>query len=169
MLQRNSKYCTYLYSPIGLLRIYADEHAITGLQFDPNVYYADTNDILHDAKRQLIEYFEGKRKVFELPVKLDGTVFQHQVWNAIADIAYGRSKSYKDIAKQIGNPASVRAVGKCTSLNPIPIIIPCHRILGVQGDLTGYRGGLKRKEWLLQLENPFVQLSLFEQEYRLVK
>ncbi len=161
MIQIDFKYSTYLHSPIGLLGIYANEDAITGLRFEPGIFRSDTNEILYRAQRQLIEYFEHKRQDFDLALCLSGTSFQRLVWEEIAGVKYGRTSTYGAIAKKIARPKAVRAVGKCTGLNPVPIIIPCHRIVGAHGALTGYRGGLELKKWLLAHENPVVQLDLF--------
>jgi methylated-DNA-[protein]-cysteine S-methyltransferase len=105
------------------------------------------------AAQQLTEYFNGSRTTFELPLAPAGTAFQQQVWRALLDISYGHTACYGDIARAINNPKGVRAVGLANSRNPIAIIIPCHRIIGANGTLTGYAGGLDKKEWLLRLEN----------------
>lgn len=102
--------------------------------------------------RQLEEYFAGKRREFDLPLAPQGTPFQRRVWNALTKIPFGKAVSYSDIAERIGNPNAVRAVGLANGRNPIPIVIPCHRVIGKDGSLTGYGGGLPIKEKLLQLE-----------------
>ena len=107
-----------------------------------------------EAYTQLSEYLKGKRKTFDLPFKMRGTQFQLQVWNALLDIPYGETRSYKQIAEAIGNPKAVRAVGMANNRNPLLIIVPCHRIIGKNGSLVGYAGGLDKKEFLLRLENP---------------
>ncbi len=107
-----------------------------------------------EAYAQLSEYLNGKRKTFDLPFKMRGTQFQLQVWNALLDIPYGETRSYKQIAEAIGNPKAVRAVGMANNRNPLLIIVPCHRIIGKNGSLVGYAGGLDKKEFLLRLENP---------------
>lgn len=104
------------------------------------------------AVRQLIEYFAGKRRRFDLPLKPGGTAFQQKVWTALTTIPYGTTITYRDLARRIGNPAAVRAVGRANATNPIPIIIPCHRVIGADGSLTGFGGGLPLKEVLLRLE-----------------
>ena len=106
-----------------------------------------------EAYAQLSEYLNGKRKTFDLPFKMRGTQFQLQVWNALLDIPYGETRSYKQIAEAIGNPKAVRAVGMANNRNPLLIIVPCHRIIGKNGSLVGYAGGLDKKEFLLRLEN----------------
>ena len=102
--------------------------------------------------KQLFEYFSGKRTVFELELALRGTAFQLDVWNALRDIPYGDTISYAELARRIGKPNAVRAVGAANGANPIPVIIPCHRVIGSNGTLTGYGGGIERKQWLLALE-----------------
>lgn len=102
--------------------------------------------------KQLSEYFAGKRTVFELDLALRGTTFQLDVWNALRDIPYGDTISYAELARRIGKPNAVRAVGAANGANPIPVIIPCHRVIGSNGTLTGYGGGIERKQWLLALE-----------------
>lgn len=105
-----------------------------------------------EAYAQLSEYLNGKRKTFDLPFKMRGTQFQLQVWNALLDIPYGETRSYKQIAEAIGNPKAVRAVGMANNRNPLLIIVPCHRIIGKNGSLVGYGEGLEMKEFLLRLE-----------------
>lgn len=104
------------------------------------------------ALGQLAEYFAGRRRAFDLPLDLLGTAFQRQVWQAVATVPYGETRSYSEIARAIGRPAAVRAVGAANGASPLPPIIPCHRILGASGALTGYSGGLEMKAWLLDLE-----------------
>ena len=109
------------------------------------------------VEEQLLEYFEGKRKKFELPLSPDGTVFQKKVWNALLDIPYGEERSYQDIAVAVGSPKGCRAVGMANHNNPIIIVIPCHRVIGKSGKLVGYGGGLDMKERLLSLEKGFMK------------
>ncbi|GHS92772.1 methylated-DNA--protein-cysteine methyltransferase [Alphaproteobacteria bacterium] len=108
--------------------------------------------VLQEAFQQLNAYFQGRLKTFSLPLCLKGTVFQHKVWQATLQCPYGRTTTYKDLAVYINNPKASRAVGLALNKNPLPIFIPCHRVLGRYGDLTGYRGGLALKETLLQWE-----------------
>lgn len=108
--------------------------------------------LLKDAEKQLEEYFCGKRKKFNLPLKQEGTEFMQSVWKALETIPYGETRSYKQIAEMIGNPKAVRAVGMANHKNNIPIIIPCHRVIGNNGKLVGYALGLEMKQWLLDLE-----------------
>ncbi len=115
---------------------------------------------MYGVFRQLHEYLNLERKVFEIPLDIIGTDFQMQVWNEVKKIRYGETISYKTLATRIMNPGSVRAVGGANSLNPVPIVIPCHRVIGINGSLTGYSGGLEIKEHLLQLEGT-ISLELF--------
>lgn len=108
--------------------------------------------LLKDAEKQLEEYFCGKRKKFNLPLKQEGTEFMQSVWKVLETITYGETRSYKQIAEMIGNPKAVRAVGMANNKNNIPIIIPCHRVIGNNGKLVGYALGLEMKQWLLDLE-----------------
>lgn len=108
--------------------------------------------LLLETQKQLQEYFDKKRKIFELPIYMEGTPFQKKVWEALRTIPYGEIRTYKDIAEQIGNPKACRAVGGANHNNPIAIIVPCHRVIGTGGKLTGYAGGLKIKEKLLKIE-----------------
>jgi methylated-DNA-[protein]-cysteine S-methyltransferase len=155
------KYCTQFESPVGKLLLIADETALNGIYFDgARDYPADTRDceerpdhpILKKTRRQLEEYFAGRRKTFDLPLAPAGTPFQLSVWKALERIAYGETQSYGQIAQSIGKPKAVRAVGAANGANPIPIVIPCHRVIGSDGSLTGYGGGLTRKRQLLALE-----------------
>ena len=118
-----------------------------------------------DYQRQLREYLVGRRRVFELPLDPRGSDFQREVWRAVESIPYGATATYSEIANRIGKPSAVRAVGAANGANPIPLVIPCHRVLGSDGSLTGYGGGLPLKEWLLALEGiretPAVQKRLF--------
>lgn len=130
------------YKPANLTRLHPD---------DPYMY---------GVFRQLHEYLNLERKIFDIPLDIIGTDFQMQVWNEVKQIRYGETISYKALAGRIKNPGSVRAVGGANSLNPVPIIIPCHRVVGINGSLTGYSGGLEIKEHLLQLEGT-ISLELF--------
>ena len=147
----------YIDSPIGWLRIFENGRGITRIQFvsdtreQLNITEANT-PLLKEAVRQLTDYFAGKRKEFALPLDPRGTNFQLKTWEALQDIPYGETRTYKHIAETIGCPKGCRAVGLANNRNPIPIIVPCHRVIGVNGSLTGYAGGLDKKEWLLALE-----------------
>lgn len=142
-------------SPIGCIAVEDNSVEITAVRFlkskaAENVCKA--SQIGEEAKRQLDEYFSGKRKSFELPILMNGTDFQKQVWNELMNIPYGEVCSYKDIAVRIGNPKAFRAVGGANNKNCIPIIIPCHRVIGSGGKLVGYRDGTEIKEFLINLE-----------------
>lgn len=144
----------YITTSIGLLEISAYNDAIKSVEFVENVSHSESNiAIINNAKTQLIEYFNGKRKVFNLKLALEGTEFQIRVWNALINIPYGQTVSYGDIATAIGNSKASRAVGGANNKNPIAIIVPCHRVIGANQKLVGYGGGLWRKEGLLELEN----------------
>ena len=148
----------YYKSPIGNLIIMEEENAIIKLCFKEQEI-TNIKDIqefetplLKKAKKQLEEYFEGKRKKFDLALRLNGTSFQNKVWKALLNIPYAKTCSYKDIAKNIGNENASRAVGNANNKNPLPIFIPCHRVIGSNGKLIGYAGGLDIKIKLLELE-----------------
>lgn len=115
-----------------------------------------SSSIMHEAKKQLEEYFNGERKDFSLPISLEGTPFQKSVWQALQEIPYGTTKSYQEVATIVGNRNSVRAVGGANHHNPISIIVPCHRVIGKNGTLVGYGGGLDVKAFLLKLEETFL-------------
>lgn len=150
------KYIFFYDTEIGNIYIAEEDNFIT------NLYFKDERDLegseiketplIKEAKKQLDEYFKGKRKEFDLPLKAIGTEFQQKVWNALLQIPYGETKYYGEIAEMIGNPKAPRAVGLANNRNPISIFIPCHRVIGKNGKLVGYGGGLYIKELLLNLE-----------------
>ena len=151
-------YC-YFNTPIGELLLAGEEDALTTIGFpkgamrrDPESDWIYNEAPFADVCSQLDEYFSGERKEFDLPIKLNGTEFQVSVLDALLTIPYGQTTSYGAIAKQIGRPKAVRAVGAANGRNPIPIIVPCHRVIGSSGDLTGFGGGLDTKAALLRLE-----------------
>lgn len=132
------------------IEIELDEIGITGMSFSNEIdVVLDTNN---EIQRQLTEYENGTRKIFELPLHLKGTDFQKQVWNALLEIPFGETRSYQEIAIRVGRPKALRAVGGACNRNPIGIIVPCHRVIGKNGSLTGYAGGLSYKELLLKHE-----------------
>lgn len=146
----------YYNSPLGVIKITADSKGITKIDFT-NKKKIDkqseiSNEILLECIKQLDEYFQNKRQKFELKLNLHGTDFQKKVWRELLKIPFGKTSSYGEIARRIKNPKAIRAVGQAVGKNPISIVIPCHRIIGSDGSLTGYAGGLWRKEWLLKLE-----------------
>jgi len=138
-------------SPIGVLKLISDEQCLKSISFDQEYIEIDsfTPDVLTCALKQLEEYFSGNRKKFDLAINPEGTEFQQRVWDQVMLLEYGYTKSYAEIARDIGSVNSGRAVGMANGRNPIPIIIPCHRIIGHNGKLTGYAGGLEKKKWLL--------------------
>jgi len=143
----------YYESPIGLVEVGATDDAVTSLFFvEDRKEGAASNVLCAETVRQLAEYFDGKREDFDLPLELTGTEFQRQVWTELTSIPFGQTVSYGDLARSIGKPSAVRAVGSANGDNPISIIVPCHRVIGSDGGLTGYGGGLERKEWLLKHE-----------------
>lgn len=147
-------YYGYYKSPIGCIKIEAEDNYITALDFVVDIGEENTSEIIERCKSQLEEYFIGKRKKFELEIKyLNGTEFQTKVWETLRDIPYGETVSYKWIAEKIGNPKAVRAVGGANNRNRIAIIVPCHRVIGANGKLVGYAGGIDKKEYLLKIES----------------
>ncbi|MDT8719320.1 methylated-DNA--[protein]-cysteine S-methyltransferase [Clostridium sp. 19966] len=148
----------YFYdTEIGRIAITDNGSEITNLYFIketmPNGFEINETALIKEAHSQLEEYFSGKRKAFKLPLLPIGTDFQQSVWKALQDIPFGETRSYGEIAKAVGNPKASRAVGMANNRNPIPIFIPCHRVIGANGKLVGYGGGLDIKEHLLKLEN----------------
>jgi methylated-DNA-[protein]-cysteine S-methyltransferase len=150
---------TFIDSPLGTLLLAGSRHALKVLGFSrgDKARTADASWQRDDAAfqlvhRQLDEYFAGQRREFDVPLAPDGTDFQRAVWHALTSIPYGTTCSYQDIAVRIDQPRALRAVGAANGANPIPIIIPCHRVIGADGSLTGFGGGLDSKRWLLDLE-----------------
>ena len=146
----------YIYdSAYGNVVIESDGSAIVGIKTEANakmIGKKEASTLTDIAAKQLEEYFAGERKRFDLPLNPSGTDFQRSVWKALTDIPYGKTKTYKQIAEMIGNPKACRAVGMANNKNPIWIVIPCHRVIGADGTLTGYGGGLNMKKRLLELE-----------------
>ncbi len=156
-------YC-YLDTPIGELLLAGEEDALVMIGFpkgsmrrEPESEWIYNEKPLADASCQLREYFDGERREFDLPLRLGGTEFQVSVLEALQKIPYGETTSYGEIARRIGRPKAVRAVGAANGRNPIPIVVPCHRVIGSTGDLTGFGGGLDTKEALLRLEAEHTQ------------
>lgn len=150
----------YYNTEIGKIGIEENGAAITKIFYINDDLQEDMSEkseteLIKEAIRQLDEYFQGKRSVFDLPLEPKGTEFQKRVWNALKEIPFGETKSYGDIAKIIGNEKAARAVGMANNKNPIPIIIPCHRVIGANGKLVGYAGGLHIKEKLLKIEKNY--------------
>ncbi|MEM7007971.1 MAG: methylated-DNA--[protein]-cysteine S-methyltransferase [Thermodesulfobacteriota bacterium] len=153
---------TNMTSPVGKLTLVADEHNLCAICFPnqkpdkrkfPNLKKNENLRVLKSSVNQLSDYFAGKTQKFDLPLRPVGTDFQENVWKALRSIKYGKTVSYGDIAKKIGNPKAVRAVGSAIGKNPLSIIVPCHRVIGANGKLTGFAGGLKTKEFLLNFES----------------
>ncbi len=148
---------TYFESPIGRLLLTSDGTALTGLYMEPSRKAQCIDGWIEDvtvaplsaAVRQLTEYFDGTRREFDLPLRLQGTVFQQRVWRQLTEIPYGQTWSYGQLARRIDKPSASRAVGLANGRNPISILVPCHRVIGADGSLTGYGGGIERKRWLL--------------------
>lgn len=144
-------------SPIGPLLLTGDATALTGLYLAEHVRIATPRGTRDDAAfaepvRQLTEYFAGERQDFELPIAPAGTAFQLRVWQLLRGIGYGERRTYRELAAELGNPNAARAVGLANGRNPISIIVPCHRVVGSSGALTGYAGGITNKQWLLDFE-----------------
>jgi len=146
-------YIDYIKTPLGIIEIQASEQGITKLDFSESI-----NNIVHcceiidQCKSQLKEYFDGQRREFALPLDQQGSQFQQSVWDKLVEIPFGQTASYRDIAHAINNDKAIRAVGAANGKNPIGVIVPCHRVIGSNGTLTGYAGGLARKAWLLSHE-----------------
>ncbi len=153
----------YFKSPIGIIRIAFLEKGICGLSFQDDKIKIKSLPGLFATEyiRQIEAYFKGELKQFDLPLDLQGSDFQLKVWNELKKIPYGKTISYMDLAKRLGNPKSIRAAAHANAKNPVSIIIPCHRVIGSDGSLTGYAGGLWRKKWLLEMEKQGRQQRLF--------
>ncbi|MFA8440048.1 methylated-DNA--[protein]-cysteine S-methyltransferase [Pueribacillus sp. YX66] len=162
---------TEMESPLGPLTLFASEKGLCSIEFGKveqamlkmkmNKHFlkhefTHNDEKLSDAMKQLKEYFYGRRTSFQLPLDLRGTPFQLKVWNELQHVHYGETMSYKRVAELIGKPKAVRAVGGANNQNPIPIIIPCHRVIGSNGALVGYGGGIEKKEFLLNFEKQFL-------------
>lgn len=151
---------TTIDSPVGPLFIAADAQGLRAIEFRDNRHpvrrgedwLAGDSPLLRRARLQLDEYFAGRRRSFDLPLSPRGTPFQREVWTALASIPYGHTLSYAQLATRVGRPAAMRAVGAANGRNPLPIVLPCHRVIGADGSLTGFGGGLPAKQYLLKLE-----------------
>lgn len=155
-------YFTTVESPVGQIFVQGEDSFVTGLYLPNHKHWrgppADCrrdDSALADAREQLTEYFDGERQVFDLPLRLAGTEFQKTVWRQLAEIPFGDSISYAELARRVGQPTATRAVGAANGRNPISIIVPCHRVIATSGKLTGYGGGLENKKWLLKHEADF--------------
>ncbi len=153
----------FIKTPLGIAKLVGDENGLS------SITVLDTEEkpteiipeVLEDGVYQLGEYFEGKRQNFSLSLNPEGTDFQKKVWKALLDIPYGKTTSYLDLSKILGDVKAIRAVASANGKNPLWIVVPCHRVIGSDGSLTGYAGGLHRKKWLLNHESPAKQQSLF--------
>lgn len=163
-------YCRRIDSPIGPLMLAADDAGLRHIEFRDNRHPANRADwhggdseILQASEAQLADYFAGTRRDFDLPLAPQGTAFQLQVWHELARIPFGATISYAQLAQRIGKPEAVRAVGAANGRNPLPIVLPCHRVIGADGALVGFGGGLPTKQFLLRLEGalPEPQRGLF--------
>ena len=158
---------TYYKTPIGIAKIVGDKNGIQSVSvLDEDAISLELLNIktpkcLQECTNQLEEYFNGKRDSFNLTVNPKGTSFQKKVWKALLNIPYGKTKNYLEQSKALGDVKAIRAVASANGKNPLWIIIPCHRVIGSDGSLTGYAGGIWRKKWLLAHENPVKQQSLF--------
>ena len=154
----------YINSPLGITKIIGDENGIAVISVSDvgtNEVSAEVPKVLKDAVSQLEEYFDGKRTDFDLKLNPKGTEFQQKVWKVLLEIPYGKTVSYMDQTKKLGDIKAIRAVASANGKNPLWIVVPCHRVIGTNGSLTGYAGEIWRKKWLLEHENPSTQQSLF--------
>jgi methylated-DNA-[protein]-cysteine S-methyltransferase len=151
---------TFIDSPVGPLFLAASDDGLRAIEFRDNRHPVKRGDewregdnaVLRKATRQLFEYFSGRRRTFDLPLSPAGTEFQRTVWTMLATIPYGETISYALLATRVGRPTAIRAVGAANGRNPLPIVLPCHRVIGTNGSLTGFGGGLSTKQFLLELE-----------------
>ncbi|TXE08508.1 methylated-DNA--[protein]-cysteine S-methyltransferase [Gelidibacter salicanalis] len=150
-------------SPLGFTKISGDAQGIASITIlNSEERHTDIIPVaLQDCVQQLLEYFEGTRKVFDLNLNPQGTAFQNRVWEALQNIPYGTTLSYLQLSQQLGDVKAIRAVANANGKNPLWIVVPCHRVIGSDGSLTGYAGGLLRKQWLLEHESPYKQQRLF--------
>ena len=166
----HTTFFTTMPSPIGELTLAASGGRLSGLLFEDNRHPADrtgwrrddAEPALVEVRRQLLEYFAGSRRDFALPMQSKGTEFQQKVWSALLEIPFGETRSYGEQARLIGDFKAVRAVGLANGKNPIPVIVPCHRVIGADGSMTGFGGGIERKKWLLAHEARFRSKTLFD-------
>lgn len=152
----------FINSPLGITKIVGDENGISVISvLSEGELSIKIPDELQEAVSQLQEYFEGKRKNFDFKLNPKGTDFQQKVWQELLNIPFGKTMSYMDLSKKLGDVKAIRAVASANGKNPLWIVVPCHRVIGTDGSLTGYAGGLWRKKWLLEHETPSNQQSLF--------
>jgi len=154
----------FIQTPLGVAKLEGDGDglsSVTVLNSDAVEVTQIIPEVLEDAVYQLREYFEGNRKTFDMEINPQGTDFQRRIWDALLDIPFGKTASYMELSKTLGDVKAIRAVAAANGKNPLWIIVPCHRVIGSDGSLTGYAGGLHRKKWLLEHESPVTQGSLF--------
>jgi methylated-DNA-[protein]-cysteine S-methyltransferase len=153
---------TFIKTPLGIAKIVGDENGISLISIlDEGVVSSNIPTILQEAVSQLNDYFDGKRTDFTFKLNPSGTDFQQKVWRGLLEIPFGKTMSYLELSKKLGDAKAIRAVASANGKNPLWIVVPCHRVIGTDGSLTGYAGGLWRKKWLLEHENPTAQGSLF--------
>jgi len=154
--------CT-INTPLGIAKITGDDIGLSSLTIlsDETTVSDTIPDVLQDCVYQLQEYFNGERKQFDLKLNPEGTEFQKRVWELLSEISYGKTTSYLELSKRYGDAKAIRAVASANGKNPFWIVVPCHRVIGSDGSLTGYAGGIHRKKWLLEHESPYKQQSLF--------
>ena len=152
----------FIKTPLGTAKIVGDENGIAGISIlEEGAVSKEIPVALVETVTQLQDYFNGKRNEFNIKINPSGTEFQRKMWNELLNISFGKTMSYLDLSKKLGDVKAIRAVASANGKNPLWIVIPCHRVIGSDGSLTGYAGGLWRKKWLLEHENPTNQLSLF--------
>jgi methylated-DNA-[protein]-cysteine S-methyltransferase len=153
---------TYISTPLGIAKISGDQDGISVISISDEGEASTTIPIiLQEAVTQFNQYFEGKRTNFTFKMNPTGTEFQQKVWKGLLEIPFGKTMSYLELSKKLGDVKAIRAVASANGKNPLWIVVPCHRVIGTDGSLTGYAGGLWRKKWLLEHENPSTQVSLF--------
>jgi methylated-DNA-[protein]-cysteine S-methyltransferase len=153
---------TYIQTPLGIAKIIGDENGISEISVsDEGESAIEIPKVLQEAVFQISDYFEGKRNDFTFKLNPSGTEFQQKVWKGLLEIPFGKTMSYLELSKKLGDVKAIRAVASANGKNPLWIVVPCHRVIGTDGSLTGYAGGLWRKKWLLEHENPTNQGSLF--------
>ncbi|WP_437395950.1 methylated-DNA--[protein]-cysteine S-methyltransferase [Flagellimonas lutimaris] len=152
----------YIQTPIGTAELKGDKNGLASVTvLDDKKPIGTFPEVLKDAVEQFQEYFNGNRTVFDLKLNPSGTDFQKRVWDALLKIPFGKTISYLELSKQLGDAKAIRAVASANGKNPLWIVVPCHRVIGTNGNLTGYAGGLYRKKWLLEHESPAKQTTLF--------
>ena len=160
-MEQEKQIC-YIRTPLGIAKITGDDNGISEISaLNEGECSTKIPTILKEAVSQLQDYFEGKRTKFDLKINPKGTEFQQKVWQELMNIPFGKTINYLDLAKKLGDPKVIRAAASANGKNPLWIVVPCHRVIGTDGSLTGYAGGLWRKKWLLEHENPTHQQSLF--------